>query len=237
MEEYQRCLCFDGDDTLWFNTYKYHLPMLQCAEIVCSDLGVYSVHPRQLMEMYNTIDKENVAKYGFDKSRFPSSWVEAYRKICEERKIAPKKSIEKKLYQTAAKFWEPPFPLIKGVVKTLKTLRQRGYYLVLLTVGDPDVQKKKIDSTGIKKYFHEIVITENDKSKFLKDYASKFGPENVFMIGNSKRSDVSAAIKAGVRAIYIPWATWDYEEWEGDEELYKKYVIEVDKITKILKVL
>jgi putative hydrolase of the HAD superfamily len=234
MEKYQGCLVFDGDDTLWFNAYKYHLPMIRCAEIIYQDLGVYSPHPLKILQIHDEIDRKNVARYGFDKKRFPLSWVQTYQKICIDRGLRPKKSLEKKLYQTAAKFWQPPFPLMKGVYKTLRSLKGRGFYLVLLTIGDPEVQQKKIDSTGIKKYFHEIRIVLKDKSETLKEFSSKFGSEKVWMIGNSKKSDIAAAIQANVKAIYIPWATWDYEEWNCDPKIYKQSVSELKCISELL---
>jgi len=44
--------------------------------------------------------------------------------------------------------------------------------LILLTLGNIDYQKKKINKTNISKYFKEIIITNKDKSKLAIDYTN-----------------------------------------------------------------
>lgn len=46
----------------------------------------------------------------------------------------------------------------------------KNYDLILLTIGNKSYQQKKINSTNISKYFKEIIITNNDKSKLNINY-------------------------------------------------------------------
>lgn len=236
MEKYCGCLAFDGDDTLWYNAHKYRLLMIQCLEIICRDFGVDCPNLTKILLVYEEIDKKNVMTFGFKKERTPTSWVQTYRKFCAEFSREPKSKIEKKLYQTAVKFWQPPFPLKKGVPKILNTFKKKGFYLVLLTVGEKEVQQKKIDSTKIAKYFHEVRIVSDDKSPVLAELALKFGQDKVWMVGDSKRLDVAAAIKAGVKVFYIASIVWDYFDWQCDPEIYKKYVTELKDIKELLEI-
>lgn len=236
MEKYKGCLAFDGDDTIWHNTYKYHLPTIQCMDILCRLLKTRSIHPLELMKKNDRIDMDGVAKYGFSADRFPNSWIKTYREICSELGIEPKKSIEKKLYETASRFAKPPFPMIKDAKRVLGILRQKGYYLVLLTAGDPKIQKRKIKHNNLEKYFNEIEIVLRDKKHKLKKLAKRFGQNRVWMIGNSKKSDILAALTVPVKSIYIPYFTWDYETAEINQNLYEEYVIEVEDIGKLLKI-
>lgn len=236
MKEYQGCLVFDGDDTLWYNAYKYRLIMIKCLEIICRDFGVDCPYLSEIFLLYEKIDKKNVIDYGFKKERFPTSWVQTYQQICAKYGRKPKSRIEKKIYQTAAKFWQPPFFLKKDALKVLKAFKKKGFYLVLLTIGEKDVQQLKINSTKIARYFHEIIIVPKDKSPVLVELALKFGQDKVWMIGDSKRIDIAAAIKAGVKVFYIPSLVWDYFNWQCDPEIYKKFVTELKSIIELLTV-
>lgn len=234
MKEYQGCLVFDGDDTLWYNAYKYCLLMIKCLEIIYRDFGVNCPYFSEVYLLYEKIDKENIIKHGFNKVRFPTSWVQTYQQICKMYNRKPRKKIKKELFREASRFWQPPFFLKKGVLKVLKVLKKKNFYLVLLTVGDKEVQQVKINSTKIAKYFHQIIIVPKDKSQILVKLAQKFGRDKVWMVGDSKRTDVAAAIKAGVKVFYIPSFVWDYSNWQCDSKIYKKYVTELKSIIELL---
>ena len=55
------------------------------------------------------------------------------------------------------------------VIETLKRLKAQGYRLVLVTSGDKEMQRKKIDALGLNnRYFDDIVITERNKGQSKK---------------------------------------------------------------------
>ncbi|MBI5795746.1 MAG: HAD-IA family hydrolase [Planctomycetes bacterium] len=55
------------------------------------------------------------------------------------------------------------------VIETLKRLKAQGYRLVLVTSGDKEIQRKKIDVLGLNnRYFDDIVITERNKGQSKK---------------------------------------------------------------------
>lgn len=52
------------------------------------------------------------------------------------------------------------------VIDTMIQLKGRGYWMVLVTSGDKEIQRKKIDVLGLNnKYFDDIVITERNKGQ------------------------------------------------------------------------
>jgi len=233
----KKVLVFDADDTLWYNAHKYHLPMLEAAQIICQALGVKSVHPVKVMELYDRIDRQAVKEEGFDKDRFANSWIKVYRQICEQRQVRPNSRIEAVIFKVADKFRQPPFPMIRGAKKVLTELKKKGYYLILLTAGDQEIQQTKIKTNKIEKYFEEIIITPLSKKEYLQEIVQRFGRENVVMIGNSKRSDIGAALTIPIKAVYIPAFTWSYESKTVlDKELYQKYVREINKIDQLLNI-
>lgn len=234
-KKYLGCMVFDGDNTLWFNSHKYNLPALKCAEIICVEFGAESPYYLDILKRFNEIDQAGVKQFGFGKDRFPSSWVQTYREFCQKIGRNPSSRTEKRLYAEASKFWQPPFPMKKNAREVLRKLKARGFYLVLLTGGDVDVQQVKIKANDIKKYFHEIKIVGTDKAKELEVLASQFGSDKVWMVGDSKKSDMSKAIQAKVKAFHIPGVNWDYENWTPDDmDIYRKFVIELKDIKEIL---
>ena len=64
------------------------------------------------------------------------------------------------------------------VVECLNILIDSGSELYLLTYGDNDFQRLKINSSNLSNYFKEIIITEKDKSKLDIDYNSSIFIDN-----------------------------------------------------------
>ena len=55
------------------------------------------------------------------------------------------------------------------VIDTMIQLKGRGYWVVLVTSGDKEIQRKKIDVLGLNnRYFDDIVITERNKGQSKK---------------------------------------------------------------------
>lgn len=60
--------------------------------------------------------------------------------------------------------------LYPEVLDCLDVLISSGYELNILTYGDKEFQKMKVQSTNLSKYLKEIIITDEDKSKLNLDY-------------------------------------------------------------------
>ena len=77
------------------------------------------------------------------------------------------------LFKNAKKY------LYKDAIEFLKTKSFNNY--ILYTYGDLDYQNKKIDNSGIKEYFDEIIITDSEKTNLKLDYKN-----SVFIEDNTK---------------------------------------------------
>ena len=77
------------------------------------------------------------------------------------------------LFKNAKKY------LYKDAIEFLKTKSFNNY--ILYTYGDLDYQNKKIDNSGIKDYFDEIIITDSEKTNLKLDYKN-----SVFIEDNTK---------------------------------------------------
>jgi putative hydrolase of the HAD superfamily len=93
--------------------------------------------------------------------------------------------------------------------QTLAALSQK-HSLGLLTNGAPDLQRRKIDGAGIKKYFDQVLISGDigigkpDRRIFDAILMRlNVSPETSLMIGNSLISDVKGAQSVGMRAVWL----------------------------------
>ncbi len=235
--EKKQCLVFDGDDTLWGNVWKYQLVEAKILLFLAQRLKEKCWPFGKILDLNDKIDTEDVRDLGLDKSRFPTSWAKTYQQLCQEIKISPREEDAQKIYDLASGFWQPPFYFFEGAVKVLKELRRRGYYLVLLTAGDREVQQFKVDNLKAERYFDEVIIVAEDKALAIMAKAHIFGRSNVVMVGNSAHSDMAAAIKVRVRGVYIPMISddWSYHNLRRvSSRAWQKYITQLKTLDEIL---
>jgi len=111
--------------------------------------------------------------------------------------------------------------LVDGVYQILDTLRKK-YFLILATLGDPQVQKEKVQLSGLKKYFSEIYVLKHKNVEEYKNILKEHNldKKNTWIIGNSVRSDLNPGLKLGINCILIPYLSWKFEEEEPLSENY-----------------
>ena len=114
----------------------------------------------------------------------------------------------------------PATPL-PGVEETLIRLLGDGRYkLALLTKGELHDQERKIERSGLGKYFSHIDIVSNKSQKEYLGLCSflGIGPESLMMVGNSFKSDIEPVLQLGGWGIHIPaemlWKLEHTEEYD-----------------------
>ncbi len=92
----------------------------------------------------------------------------------------------------------------------LNYLKNKNYQLHLITNGFINTQQKKLLSSGLDKYFIEIITSEASNSlkpkKEIFDYALQVtGAElhNSIMIGDNQHADIDGALNAGMDAVFV----------------------------------
>ena len=105
---------------------------------------------------------------------------------------------------------------------TKPTLQELGgkYRLGLITNGASDLQREKIEGSGVGRYFDSITISGDvgickpDPKIFMSALDSLGArPETTLMVGNSLKSDIAAAQAVGLRAI---WVNRSDSSYDGD---------------------
>lgn len=199
-------IAFDADDTLWVNE-----PYFQEAEHqFCALLEDYLPHHSVSKELFKT-EMKNLPLYGYGVKGFMLSMIETVSVLSNG--TAPITLIDKCL-ALGHELLQKPIELLEGVEEVLQKLNGK-YRLVLATKGDLLDQERKLQRSGLEKYFHHIEImsekNESDYQKIIKHLDCK--PTHFLMIGNSLKSDVLPVLALGGFAVHVPYhTTWAHEK-------------------------
>ena len=95
--------------------------------------------------------------------------------------------------------------LFSDVIDTLMQLKSKGYRLLLVTSGDMEIQRKKIDVLGLNnRYFDDIVITERNKNQLKKacfqEIMKRYNlqAEEVICVGDKIDDELTASKSLGM---------------------------------------
>lgn len=99
--------------------------------------------------------------------------------------------------------------LIEGVTQILQYLKKKRYHLNIITNGFSEVQRKKIETSGLKPFFDKIFISEEIKSpkpeRAIFEHAVKSTnakKNRTIMIGDDWNIDVLGAVNYGIDAVH-----------------------------------
>lgn len=213
MIEGLKVIAFDADDTLWSNE-----PLFREAERkVAGKLSEYGDFQYISDELYK-IEFKNMEDYGFGAKAYTLSMIENAIKL-SGGKVTADQIIY--IIESGREILHNPATPLPGVVETLETLCSDGRYtLALLTKGELDVQEKKIERSGLGKYFSHIDIVSNKSQKEYLGLCSflGIGPESLMMVGNSFKSDIEPVLQLGGWGVHIPaemlWKLEHTEEYD-----------------------
>ncbi len=220
-------LTWDLDDTLVDNVHDYADPILDACRLIIHELGAKAPHVSALIALEQEIDKKRVGEinpvtgkpFGYTMERFPGTMVETYRAVCIRSGVSPKLIVETELYRigmTAFDRQRYRENIKPGALNAVRRAVSNGWKNVLLTKGDPQVQRAKIEAltTDVDGLFAEVVIVELAKtSEVFQDILAKHGSSGMeaYSIGNDYNKDIAPALCAGLhyRGIWIPVETWE----------------------------
>ena len=198
-------LLIDADDTLWENNIYFE----QAIHAFIGFLDHSSLTPAEVRAVLDEVEK----LMGYGSANFTRSLVETYHRLAE-------KDLQDEDIQQIRQFGEQirshPLQLLDGVKETLNYLSPR-HDLILLTKGDIEEQKLKVERSGIEECFKQVIIVqEKDVATYHRVARElQLDPKDTWMIGNSPRSDINPALTAGLNAVYIPHPhTWHLEHEE-----------------------
>lgn len=95
-------------------------------------------------------------------------------------------------------------------IEILDYLKNKNYALHLITNGFIDVQNRKLEHSGLGKYFEEMITSEGSNSLKPKpeifEYALQITnttKEKSIMIGDNQHADIGGALNVGIDAVFV----------------------------------
>lgn len=218
MKRLPQTLLFDLDDTL-IHCNKYFDQVLdQFADLLSTWFSSYSLTDAAIKQKQLEIDIAGVHLHGFSMDHFPSSLVETYQYFSHLLGRLPSRDEEEELLALGKSVYELEVEPYPGMVETLDRLVAMDHQLYLYTGGIVAHQQKKIKSVKLEAYFSDRVFVRQHKTaealeEILQD--NGFDRSRTWMIGNSIRTDIVPALKAGIHCIHIPAILeWEYNNIE-----------------------
>ena len=202
-------IAFDADDTLWVNE-----PFFQETEKkFCDMLEDFLPHHSISRDLF-TIEIQNLPHYGYGVKGFILSMIEAAITITEKR--IGVEAIEK-ILALGKELLDKDIELLDGVEDVLAAL-QGKYRLVMATKGDLLDQERKLNKSGLAKYFHHIeIVSEKHEPEYRKLIKHlDIPPHQFLMIGTSLKSDILPVLNIGGHGFHVPYhTTWEHEKVEA----------------------
>lgn len=199
-------LIIDGDDTLWENNVYFE----RAVEEFIDFLAHSTLSRPQVRAALDEIERLNSAVHGYGSRAFSKNLRECYERLTE-RELRQEDT--DRVIRLGERILEEPLRLIDGVEETVAELSGR-HDLTLFTKGHVEEQTLKIERSGLARYFHHTAVVGEKNPQAYRALVEerRLRPERTWMVGNSPRSDINAALAAGLNAVYVPHpATWSLE--------------------------
>lgn len=211
-------LIFDADDTLWESAAYF-----ENTEAAFLDLMENLGHNRKnIMHLIHQRDMERLEHTGYG----AGPYLETLKEILLEFDYPADSSAEKTMESIARELLSHPVILFDDVRNTVSELHDMGFYMVVYTMGEKDHQLSKYKKSGLGSFFRECFVVSRKTPESIEYLLRETGftPENAAVIGNSPRSDINPALKAGItNIVYISRPdTWiaEHEEFTNPERVY-----------------
>jgi len=207
-------LVLDADDTLWDSNIHF-LEAFENFVAAIAALGV-DTHRDSIKAVVREAELELIQTHGYGRRPYVIALERAVAQIVPEPHHEP---LRREVERIGTELIERHCDLLPGVGETVPELAAR-HRLILFTKGQRDEQMRKLHRSGLAPFFSRVETPREKDPDSYRRLVVDVGldRERTFMIGNSPRSDINPAVRAGLRAaIYIPHQhTWELEHEELD---------------------
>ncbi|HMO61997.1 MAG TPA: YjjG family noncanonical pyrimidine nucleotidase [Ferruginibacter sp.] len=201
-------LFFDLDHTLWdFDSNAKDTLEEVYAVFNLEQIGVVPFEDfYRLYKIHNDILWERYHK-GFVTGE-ELKWKRMWRTLIEF-KIA-NEPLAKQMSEKFLEILPTKKALFPHTIEVLEYLTEKNYQLHLITNGFEKTQNTKLNTSGLNKYFNQVVTSESSNSikphKEIFDYAlnkAKAQLHHSIMLGDNLEADIQGAMNAGMDNIFV----------------------------------
>jgi UDP-N-acetylglucosamine 2-epimerase (non-hydrolysing) len=134
----------------------------------------------------------------------------------------------------------PCYPAVRETLAWLRGMVPIG----LVTDGDPDVQRSKLQSVGLEEAFDVVVLSDEFGRAYRKPHPAPFlaaldrlgvAPGAAVHVGDSPEKDVAGATAAGLRAVRV--RSGEYANWPGAVAAWATVSTAVEAVDLIIPLL
>jgi putative hydrolase of the HAD superfamily len=203
-------LIFDADDTLWENNIHY----IKAADNLVQLLSETGVTKSSLEEEFQLVEKQVVKEKGYGSKNYLFILETLYQRYMPSfKKDNYQQRFNRICQDFEAHVVNPPnvFPVVPKILNMLA----EKYKIYVLTKGNIAEQQQKLRNSDLLHLFdYAFVETEKDihtYQRILHDMSWRAA--ETCMIGNSPKSDINPALRAGLYAVFIPYRfTWVFDD-------------------------
>jgi putative hydrolase of the HAD superfamily len=199
-------LLIDADDTLWENNIYFERAI---ADFI-SFLNHRERSPAEVREILNDVERDCIVAHGYGLRSFAHALEKTFERLSVEP-LTP--ALHQAIHGFAHTIATQPVQLLAEVEETLQYLSGK-HRLVVVTKGDPHEQCGKVERSGLKALFSAVeVVPEKDEATYSDVIAKhNLAHDCTWMVGNSPKSDINPALRAGINAVFVPHDdTWILE--------------------------
>ncbi len=221
---------FDADDTLWVNETYFRETEERFADLLES----YETKNKVDQELFK-MEMQNLELYGYGIKGFVLSMIESALDLSNN--AIPQETIVE-ILKLGKKMIAHPVELLDGVEEVLQFLEKK-YRLIVLTKGDLLDQERKLERSGLSRYFHHVEVLSDKKEENYRNLLEhlEISIEEFLMIGNSLKSDVIPILNLGGKAVHVPFhTTWVHELVSEEEERTNNH-LKLNSIRDVMKYL
>lgn len=208
----QALIC-DFDDTL-VESYVEFLRAEQQFLQAMAELDL--PHDQAVVDYLRAADIAHVEQRGYmHPDCFPRALALTYRHYAALAGQSPDPAIAERLEQIGWRIFQRPPRLVEGALNLLQTLQGRTR-LFLLTQGDEQVQRQRVEASGLPVYFEQCRIIRSKDEAAYRRLIAEWGliPSRCWMLGNSLKADIAPALAVGLNAAFFQRQAWSYEHDE-----------------------
>jgi HAD superfamily hydrolase (TIGR01549 family) len=195
----------------------------------------YSPNPNRMLRIISDLDKEMHRNKIYDRNLW---WKEAIKRYIDKTVQVP----DSTLTEGSVIYWETVkdgSSLYRGVRSMLTVLKQEGIKLGLVsdTDGLQGMKTRRIEDSGLHKFFDAIVVGGEDTDK-VKPHTEPFAliskmlkvtPRNCVSVGDNTETDVDGGLKLGMQVVIIR-----NENASHENDILRYHLVERSRLTRFI---
>ncbi|MCG3135445.1 MAG: hypothetical protein HMLKMBBP_03101 [Planctomycetes bacterium] len=202
----------DADDTLWENNRAF----TEAIELWRAWMEVRGIPRDDAVRALEAAEDRNIPRTGYGAAPFAASVADAYAALRPVASDAERAEHADLVLRIEMHVRTHPIELLPGVEDGLAALAERAR-VVILTKGREDEQTAKVARSGLARHVEATIVVAEKRPDVYAAACARFAadPPRSWMIGNSPKSDINPARRAGLRTILVPHAAPWHRELEA----------------------